>query len=62
VTSGRSEQPWKSKGSKIQTRLLKVQMNAPLENKEVGRSCKYFVLRCAFKVPWGKKKKKSYLI
>ncbi|POI32069.1 hypothetical protein CIB84_004179, partial [Bambusicola thoracicus] len=34
VTSGRSEQPWKSKGSKIQTRLLKVQMNAPLENKE----------------------------
>ncbi|XP_042690606.1 TBC1 domain family member 31 isoform X2 [Centrocercus urophasianus] len=34
VTSGRSEQPWKSKGSKIQTRLLKVQMNTPLENKE----------------------------
>uniref|UniRef100_A0A8C9F3G9 TBC1 domain family member 31 n=1 Tax=Pavo cristatus TaxID=9049 RepID=A0A8C9F3G9_PAVCR len=34
VTSGRSEQPWKSTGSKIQTRLLKVQMNAPLENKE----------------------------
>uniref|UniRef100_A0A8V0YBG5 TBC1 domain family member 31 n=1 Tax=Gallus gallus TaxID=9031 RepID=A0A8V0YBG5_CHICK len=34
VTSGRSEQPWKSKGSKIHTRLLKVQMNAPLENKE----------------------------
>uniref|UniRef100_A0A8C3LDJ8 TBC1 domain family member 31 n=1 Tax=Chrysolophus pictus TaxID=9089 RepID=A0A8C3LDJ8_CHRPC len=34
VTPGRSEQPWKSKGSKIQTRLLKVQMNTPLENKE----------------------------
>ncbi|XP_072183724.1 TBC1 domain family member 31 isoform X1 [Excalfactoria chinensis] len=34
VTSGRSEQPWKSKGSKIQTRLLKVQMSTPLENKE----------------------------
>ncbi|NXC39449.1 TBC31 protein, partial [Penelope pileata] len=34
VTSGRSERPWKSKGSKIQTRLLKVQTNTPLENKE----------------------------
>ncbi|XP_031408774.1 TBC1 domain family member 31 isoform X2 [Meleagris gallopavo] len=34
VTSGRSEQPWKSKGGKIQTRLLKVQMNTLLENKE----------------------------
>ncbi|NXG46157.1 TBC31 protein, partial [Psilopogon haemacephalus] len=34
VTSGRSEQPWKSKGTKIQTRLLKVQANTSLENKE----------------------------
>ncbi|KFQ89694.1 TBC1 domain family member 31, partial [Phoenicopterus ruber ruber] len=34
VTSGRSEQPWKSKGSKIQTRLLKLQANTSLENKE----------------------------
>ncbi|NXG78465.1 TBC31 protein, partial [Baryphthengus martii] len=34
VTSGRSEQPWKSKGSKIQTRLLKMQVNTSLENKE----------------------------
>ncbi|OXB82954.1 UNVERIFIED_CONTAM: hypothetical protein H355_009864 [Colinus virginianus] len=34
VTSGRSEQPWKSKGSRIQTRLLKMQMNTPLEDKE----------------------------
>ncbi|XP_075351349.1 TBC1 domain family member 31 [Mycteria americana] len=34
VTSGRSERPWKSKGSKIQTRLLKLQMNTSLENKE----------------------------
>ncbi|KFQ79499.1 TBC1 domain family member 31, partial [Phaethon lepturus] len=34
VTSGRSEQPWKSKGSKIQTRLLKLQVNTSLENKE----------------------------
>uniref|UniRef100_A0A8C2Y7N5 TBC1 domain family member 31 n=1 Tax=Coturnix japonica TaxID=93934 RepID=A0A8C2Y7N5_COTJA len=34
VTSGRSEQPRKSKGSKIQTRLLKVQMSTTLENKE----------------------------
>ncbi|XP_059692082.1 TBC1 domain family member 31 isoform X1 [Gavia stellata] len=34
VTSGRSERPWKSKGSKIQTRLLKVQVNTSLENKE----------------------------
>ncbi|XP_066846805.1 TBC1 domain family member 31 isoform X5 [Anser cygnoides] len=34
VTSGRSERPWKSKGNKIQTRLLKVQANTSLENKE----------------------------
>ncbi|KAM9644081.1 TBC1 domain family member 31 isoform 2-T2 [Morphnus guianensis] len=34
VTSGRSEWPWKSKGSKIQTRLLKLQVNTSLENKE----------------------------
>ncbi|XP_068014720.1 TBC1 domain family member 31 isoform X2 [Melanerpes formicivorus] len=34
VTSGRSDQPWKSKGPKIQTRLLKVQANSSLENKE----------------------------
>ncbi|NWS14728.1 TBC31 protein, partial [Pachyramphus minor] len=34
VTPGRSEGPWKSKGSKIQTRLLKLQGNASLENKE----------------------------
>ncbi|KAM9387323.1 TBC1 domain family member 31 [Phaethornis superciliosus] len=34
VTSGRSERPGKSKGSKIQTRLLKLQVNAPLENKK----------------------------
>ncbi|NXM71888.1 TBC31 protein, partial [Serilophus lunatus] len=34
VTSGRSEWPWKSKGSKIQTRLLKLQANTPLESKE----------------------------
>uniref|UniRef100_A0A663N4B1 TBC1 domain family member 31 n=1 Tax=Athene cunicularia TaxID=194338 RepID=A0A663N4B1_ATHCN len=34
VTSGRSEWPWKSKGSKIQTRLLKLQVNSSLENKE----------------------------
>ncbi|NXB52265.1 TBC31 protein, partial [Leucopsar rothschildi] len=34
VTSGRSEGPWKSKQSKIQTRLLKLQENTSLENKE----------------------------
>ncbi|XP_035172904.1 TBC1 domain family member 31 isoform X1 [Oxyura jamaicensis] len=34
VTSGRSERPWKPKGNKIQTRLLKVQANTSLENKE----------------------------
>ncbi|KFR03813.1 TBC1 domain family member 31, partial [Nipponia nippon] len=34
VTSGTSEQPWKSKGSKIQTRLLKLQVTKSLENKE----------------------------
>ncbi|NXU83623.1 TBC31 protein, partial [Xiphorhynchus elegans] len=34
VTPGRPEGPWKSKGSKIQTRLLKLQANASLENKE----------------------------
>ncbi|KAI6075221.1 TBC1 domain family member 31 [Aix galericulata] len=34
VSSGRSERPWKSKGNKIQTRLLKVQANTSLENKE----------------------------
>ncbi|NXN62094.1 TBC31 protein, partial [Rynchops niger] len=34
VTSGRSEWPWKSKGSKIQSRLLKMQVNTSHENKE----------------------------
>ncbi|NXN37572.1 TBC31 protein, partial [Rhinoptilus africanus] len=34
VTSGRSERPWKSKESKIQSRLLKMQVNTSLENKE----------------------------
>ncbi|NXK06719.1 TBC31 protein, partial [Herpetotheres cachinnans] len=34
LTSGRSAWPWKSKGSKIQTRLLKLQVNTSLENKE----------------------------
>ncbi|KFQ22067.1 TBC1 domain family member 31, partial [Merops nubicus] len=34
VNSRRSEQPWKSKGSKIPTRLLKMQVNTSLENKE----------------------------
>ncbi|NXI92057.1 TBC31 protein, partial [Psophia crepitans] len=34
VTSGRSERPWKSKGSKIQTRLLKLPVSTSLENKE----------------------------
>ncbi|NWW32447.1 TBC31 protein, partial [Panurus biarmicus] len=34
VTSGRSKGPWKSKRSKIQSRLLKLQANASLENKE----------------------------
>ncbi|NWH57772.1 TBC31 protein, partial [Geococcyx californianus] len=34
VSSGRSEPPWKSKGSKIQTRLLKLQVNTAPENKE----------------------------
>ncbi|KFV54697.1 TBC1 domain family member 31, partial [Tyto alba] len=34
VTSGRSEWLWKSKRSKIQTRLLKLQVNTSLENKE----------------------------
>ncbi|XP_064501773.1 TBC1 domain family member 31 isoform X2 [Pseudopipra pipra] len=34
VTPGRSEGSWKSRGSKIQTRLLKLQGNASLENKE----------------------------
>ncbi|NWU70187.1 TBC31 protein, partial [Pterocles burchelli] len=34
ATPGRSERPWKSKGSKIQTRLLKLQANTSLENKE----------------------------
>ncbi|NWX21314.1 TBC31 protein, partial [Aegotheles bennettii] len=34
VTSGRSERPWKSKGNKSQTRLLKLQVNTSLENKE----------------------------
>ncbi|XP_067146301.1 TBC1 domain family member 31 isoform X4 [Apteryx mantelli] len=34
VTSGRSERPWKSRGSKIQTRSLKPQVNTSLENKE----------------------------
>lgn len=47
VTSGRSKGPWKSKQSKIESRLLKLQENTLLENKEVGRSCKYFVLQSA---------------
>uniref|UniRef100_A0A674JFG7 TBC1 domain family member 31 n=2 Tax=Terrapene triunguis TaxID=2587831 RepID=A0A674JFG7_9SAUR len=34
VTSGRSERPWKSRGSKTQTRVLKPQVNTSLENKE----------------------------
>ncbi|KAM4685127.1 TBC1 domain family member 31 isoform 3-T3 [Amazona ochrocephala] len=34
VTSGRSKRPCKSKGSKIQTRLMKLQVNTSLENKE----------------------------
>ncbi|NWH54866.1 TBC31 protein, partial [Fregata magnificens] len=34
ATSGRSERPWISKGSKIETRLLKLQVNTSLENKE----------------------------
>ncbi|XP_062347422.1 TBC1 domain family member 31 isoform X5 [Cinclus cinclus] len=34
VTSGRSEGPWKSKQSKIQSTLLKLQENTSLENKE----------------------------
>ncbi|NXU02807.1 TBC31 protein, partial [Buphagus erythrorhynchus] len=34
VTSGRSKGPWKSKQSKIQSRLLKLQENTLLENKE----------------------------
>ncbi|XP_062426573.1 TBC1 domain family member 31 isoform X4 [Rhea pennata] len=34
VTSGRPEHPWKSRGSKIQTRLLKPQVNTSLANKE----------------------------
>ncbi|XP_059722132.1 TBC1 domain family member 31 isoform X1 [Haemorhous mexicanus] len=34
VTSGRSQGPWKSKQSKIQSRLLKLQENTSLENKE----------------------------
>ncbi|NXR86188.1 TBC31 protein, partial [Hypocryptadius cinnamomeus] len=34
VTSGRSKGPWKSKQSKIQSRLLKLQANTSLENKE----------------------------
>ncbi|NWW87229.1 TBC31 protein, partial [Rhynochetos jubatus] len=34
VNSGRSERPWKSKGSKIQTRLLKLQVDTSVENKE----------------------------
>ncbi|NXG66241.1 TBC31 protein, partial [Hemiprocne comata] len=33
-TSGKSERPWKPKESKIQTRLLKLQGNSSLENKE----------------------------
>ncbi|NXR22022.1 TBC31 protein, partial [Cinclus mexicanus] len=47
VTSGRSEGPWKSKQSKIQSTLLKLQENTSLENKEVRRSCKYFVFQSA---------------
>ncbi|NXP11957.1 TBC31 protein, partial [Thinocorus orbignyianus] len=34
VTSGRAEQPRKPKGSKIQSRLLKLQVNTSPENKE----------------------------
>ncbi|XP_019383664.1 PREDICTED: TBC1 domain family member 31 [Gavialis gangeticus] len=34
VSSGRSERPWKSKGNKIQTKVLKPQLNMSLENKE----------------------------
>ncbi|NXK23138.1 TBC31 protein, partial [Arenaria interpres] len=34
VTSGRSERPWKSRESKIQSRLLKLQVNTSPENKE----------------------------
>ncbi|NXA40513.1 TBC31 protein, partial [Eudromia elegans] len=34
VASGRSERPWKSRGSKIETRTLKPQTNTSLENKE----------------------------
>ncbi|KAL9868887.1 TBC1 domain family member 31 isoform 3-T3 [Geothlypis trichas] len=34
VTSERSKGPWKSKQSKIQSRLLKLQANTSLENKE----------------------------
>ncbi|XP_007070938.2 TBC1 domain family member 31 isoform X2 [Chelonia mydas] len=34
VISGRSERPWKSRGSKTQTRVLKPQVNTSLENKE----------------------------
>ncbi|XP_030090360.1 TBC1 domain family member 31 isoform X5 [Serinus canaria] len=34
VTSGRSKGPWKSKQSKIQSRMLKLQENTSLENKE----------------------------
>ncbi|XP_053843606.1 TBC1 domain family member 31 isoform X2 [Vidua macroura] len=34
VTSGRSKGPWKSKQSKIQSKLLKLQANTSLENKE----------------------------
>nr|XP_014436296.1 TBC1 domain family member 31 isoform X3 [Pelodiscus sinensis] len=34
VMSGRSERPWKSKGTKTQTRVLKPQVNSSLENKE----------------------------
>ncbi|NXJ93783.1 TBC31 protein, partial [Corythaixoides concolor] len=34
VTSGSSERPWKSKGSRIPTRLLKLQVTTSLENKE----------------------------
>ncbi|NXQ83996.1 TBC31 protein, partial [Nyctibius grandis] len=39
VTSGRSERPWKSKESKIQTKLLKLQANTSLENKENELPC-----------------------
>ncbi|NWU88711.1 TBC31 protein, partial [Upupa epops] len=34
VTSGRSDHPWRSRGSKIPTRLLKLQVNTSRENKE----------------------------